>query len=546
MLCSGCSNADVFGSGEVDTIHVTVLSVDGLGSLDRYYVKLKASFNKQSFRTSIISNSPAPQTTINEHFQFFTSKLAGEIVAEIVEHKRVLPDKLLGFATFKLDEALLDCERRLALKIAGDSQRPDVELHIKALASGSPRRPSAGPEASNANAALPVARPTPSASGDAPVATTPVVPPTPTAVAPTPVIPIGPHTDDDHAPLPARPLLTSASAPAAARGTPLNKAATASLPPIVRRPTDRLDDFYLQEGELGRGGMSIVYLGQSKLLGHKVAIKVINKKLLRDPKELQLLQREIDIMRKLHHPNLLELYDVFETPDSLCLVMELASGGELFDAIIKRGGFYPEAEAARLIAQLLEAIKYCHSLGVAHRDLKPENLLLVERSTAHDQSEALKIADFGLAKDFAFEAMETQCGTPDYVAPEVILEDVYNQACDIWSIGVITYVVLCGSPPFYSSYDPPRQRDLFDKITKAQYEFFAPEWNSISADAKDFISKVLVVDANVRYTADQCLKHPWITKHRQAASDFKRSSHTFDYGKFKTYAGKYNKKYDKS
>jgi len=171
---------------------------------------------------------------------------------------------------------------------------------------------------------------------------------------------------------------------------------------------------------------------------------------------LALLEREIDIMKKLQHPNIIQLMEVVDTPDTLYLVLEFVSGGELFDAIVNKGS-YSETDAAKIVRQIMEAIQYVHSLGIAHRDLKPENLLL---SGEEGKADFIKIADFGLSKDFGEEQLSTSCGTPDYVAPEVLMGEPYDKSVDIWSIGVITYVLLCGFPPFYGD----SQKELFKAL----------------------------------------------------------------------------------
>jgi len=254
--------------------------------------------------------------------------------------------------------------------------------------------------------------------------------------------------------------------------------------------------------ELGRGGFSIVKEGTDKTNGEKVAIKFIEKKYV-DQEELKLLGREIDIMKKVQHRNVLRLIEIFETDNQLALVMELVNGGELFYKIVDKGS-YSEREARDIIRQLVEGVDYLHSKGIAHRDLKPENLLCSE----NNEGVVIKIADFGLSKAFSNgSVLDTHCGTPDYAAPEVLrMEGSYDKSVDLWSMGVITYVVLCGFPPFYGK----TQANLFEKILNADYDFPDPEWTNISEEAKDFIKHLLVLDIEKRYTTKQCLDHPWL------------------------------------
>jgi len=192
---------------------------------------------------------------------------------------------------------------------------------------------------------------------------------------------------------------------------------------------------------------------------------------------------------------------MYETPEKLYLIMELVTGGELFDKIVEKGS-YSEKEASTTVKKILKAVEYLHNSGIAHRDLKPENLLL----RSENDTEVM-LSDFGLSKIIGEETMmQTACGTPYYVAPEVLSATGYGPEVDVWSVGVITYLLLCGFPPFYGESLP----EVFEQIMKAEYDFPEPYWNEISIEAKDFISKLLVVDPSKRYSAKQALKHPWI------------------------------------
>jgi len=304
----------------------------------------------------------------------------------------------------------------------------------------------------------------------------------------------------------------------------------AVVEPVVEKPPKTIEEKYDMGKIIGKGAFSVVRIASRKTNGKKYAIKCISKKTIQKS-ELTLLEREMDIMKKLQHPNIIQLMEVLDTADTLFLVLEFAEGGELFDAIVNRG-FYSESDAAKIVYQILDAILYTHNHGIAHRDLKPENLLI-----AHDDGkELIKIADFGLSKEFGAEQMMTSCGTPDYVAPEVLSGEVYASGVDIWSIGVITYVLLCGFPPFFGE----TQKELFDNILSATFDFPNPEWKGVSTEAKNFISKMLVVDPDVRYSAEQCLQDPWITDNITIApkKDLKRLE-TFSVAKFKAYQEKY-------
>lgn len=254
------------------------------------------------------------------------------------------------------------------------------------------------------------------------------------------------------------------------------------------------------------GGFSVVKEATDKSTGIKYACKIIEKSAAEE--ELNLLQREIDIMSKLKHKNIIQLIEVFEDNEYLNLILELVTGGELFDQIVQRGS-YSERDAANIVKQILEAVMYMHSNGIAHRDLKPENLLC-----SGPANENIKVTDFGLSKDFGEGTLQTSCGTPDYVAPEVLRGAAYDNSVDIWSIGVITYILLCGFPPFYGNTD----QEIFEKILKAEYDFPSPDWDAISDDAKQFIKQILVLENNKRPTAQECLQHPWMLSNAQSTS----------------------------
>jgi len=271
--------------------------------------------------------------------------------------------------------------------------------------------------------------------------------------------------------------------------------------------------------EIGKGGFSVVHSAKKKSNGDVVAVKIIDKNPDHE-EELQLLQREIDIMRKLRHKNIIALHEVYDEPEKIYLVMELVTGGELFDQIVSKGT-YSERDAANTVRQILEAVEYMHANGIAHRDLKPENLLCSGPS-----NEIIKVTDFGLSKDFATGSLKTSCGTPDYVAPEVLKGQTYDNSVDIWSIGVITYILLCGFPPFYGTTD----QQIFEKILKGQYDFPSPDWDNISAEAKQFISSILVLDYNQRPSASDCLANNWIeSKASPATASDARNGKLTDY-----------------
>jgi len=255
--------------------------------------------------------------------------------------------------------------------------------------------------------------------------------------------------------------------------------------------------------ELGRGAFSLVKLGIDRKTGSKVAVKIIEKKNV-DGNYQKNVHNETDILKRINHPAIIKLIEMFETDEFLFLVMELTTGGELFDRIVAKGCYF-EDEAVELVRRIVDAIKYLHDNGICHRDLKPENLLL---GSAEDDVD-VRIADFGLSKIISKKMMmQTACGTPGYVAPEVLNATGYDKEVDMWSIGVITYILLCGFPPFYGNPMPK----LFEQILSGSFDYPADYWEHVSDDAIDFINHLLVVDRKERFTADQALAHPWLSR----------------------------------
>lgn len=271
----------------------------------------------------------------------------------------------------------------------------------------------------------------------------------------------------------------------------------------VQEPVHFLDKYILGP-VLGSGAYSNVHLATSRTKGEKFATKVVGRaNLSKDDEES--LRSEVEILMSLDHPCIVKLYEWFEEDDFYYLVLEMCDGGELFDRIVERC-VYTEETARDLVHRLLEAMVYCHDRNVMHRDLKPENLLLTSRS----DDAAIKLADFGFAKKIASGAalsVQSQCGTPGYVAPEILKRLPYGKAVDMWSTGVITYILLGGYPPFHDE----NQARLFNRIKKGKFVFHDEYWSNISPQAKDLISRMLTVDPEARITAAEALKHPWIT-----------------------------------
>jgi len=261
---------------------------------------------------------------------------------------------------------------------------------------------------------------------------------------------------------------------------------------------------------LGTGSFAVVKRAVAKKSGQEFAIKIIKKtKLSAD--ELNSVHDEVEIMHKIHHPHCIELIEMFESKQKIYMVMELLTGGELFDRIVSKGS-YSEREASQVVKSIASALNYLHGIGVAHRDLKPENLLY----QSPDFNSPIKLTDFGLAKYRAHSekelGMKTACGTPGYVSPEIVNNVRYTVKTDVWSLGVITYILLCGFPPFYSE----STFELYQQIKHGDYSFPNPYWSEISKEAKDLIRHMLCVDANKRFSAAQVLAHDWISSGQQS------------------------------
>jgi calcium-dependent protein kinase len=210
-------------------------------------------------------------------------------------------------------------------------------------------------------------------------------------------------------------------------------------------------------------------------------------------------------MKKMDHPNIIRLFETFEDHRNIYLVMELCEGGELFDRIIELGHL-TENQAAVLMQQMFRAVFYMHLNKIVHRDLKPENFLFLTKEPL--EKTPLKIIDFGLSCEFSEgQVMSTKAGTPYYVSPQV-LQGRYDEACDVWSCGVIMYILLCGYPPFYGDTDA----QVLKKVREGTFTFNQADWRNISEDAKDLIRKLLAFNPKDRFTAEQALNHVWLQK----------------------------------
>uniref|UniRef100_A0A8C2G8W7 Serine/threonine-protein kinase DCLK2 n=1 Tax=Cyprinus carpio TaxID=7962 RepID=A0A8C2G8W7_CYPCA len=258
---------------------------------------------------------------------------------------------------------------------------------------------------------------------------------------------------------------------------------------------------------IGDGNFAVVKECVERSTGKEFALKIIDKNKCRGKEHL--IESEVAVLRRVKHPNIIMLIEEVDTPTELYLVMELVKGGDLFDAITSSTK-YTERDASVMVFNLAAALKYLHRMCIVHRDIKPENLLVCEYPNG---IKSLKLGDFGLAT-VVEGPLYTVCGTPTYVAPEIISESGYGLKVDIWAAGVITYILLCGFPPFRSEKN--LQEDLFDQILVGHLEFPSPFWDNITDSAKDLIGHMLQVNVEARYTAEDVLSHPWITENDAA------------------------------
>jgi len=263
---------------------------------------------------------------------------------------------------------------------------------------------------------------------------------------------------------------------------------------------EEVTEKYIIRQVVGDGNFAVVRLCYHKQTRKEFAVKIIDKAKCQGKEHM--IESEIAILSTVQHPNIILLHEVFDFQLEKFLIMELVSGGDLFDAIasdIK----YSEKVARDMVKDLADALQYLHDRMICHRDIKPENLLVIERQ----HTKSLKLADFGLAVSVR-EPLFTVCGTPTYVAPEILAETGYGVKVDVWAVGVILYILLCGYPPFSSRTN--NQEELFDQILSGLFEFNSPDWDEVSYPAKELISWSLVVDPLQRYSAKEILQHPWV------------------------------------
>ncbi|CAM8960762.1 unnamed protein product [Rhodiola kirilowii] len=271
---------------------------------------------------------------------------------------------------------------------------------------------------------------------------------------------------------------------------------------VLQTETGNIKEHYTFGRKLGQGQFGTTFLCVEKTTGKEYACKTIAKRKLLTDEDVEDVRREIQIMHHLAgHTNVVSIKGAYEDPMAVHLVMELCAGGELFDRIIKRG-HYTERKAADLTRVIVGVVEACHSLGVMHRDLKPENFLFVNQQ----EDSLLKTIDFGLSMFFKpGDKFSDVLGSPYYVAPEV-LRKRYGPEADVWSAGVILYILLSGVPPFWAE----SEEGIFEQVLHGELDFSSDPWPSISESAKDLVRRMLVRDSKKRLTAYEVLCHPWI------------------------------------
>lgn len=271
---------------------------------------------------------------------------------------------------------------------------------------------------------------------------------------------------------------------------------------VLPYQTPRIGEHYTLGKKLGQGQFGTTYLCTENATGHEYACKSIPKRKLFCKEDYDDVWREIQIMHHLsEHPYVVRIKGTFEDNLFIHIVMEVCKGGELFDRIVQKG-HYTEKKAAQLMKTIVKVVEACHSLGVMHRDLKPENFLF---DSPHEDAK-LKATDFGLSIFYKpGQYFSDVVGSPYYVAPEV-LHKYYGPEIDVWSAGVILYILLCGVPPFWAETD----NGIFKQILKGKIDFESEPWPQISDSAKDLVKKMLTRNPRERLTAHQVLCHPWI------------------------------------
>jgi serine/threonine protein kinase len=294
-------------------------------------------------------------------------------------------------------------------------------------------------------------------------------------------------------------------------------------------------EYHIQK-TLGAGNFASVKLAICKSSGSKFALKCIDrKKMVGGSARAEAVRDEINILQSVSHPNIIKIHKNYETDSTIFLVLELVEGGELFDFIVKRGDQgLAEGSAREIFRQIVDAVAYLHNQGISHRDLKlrlrlfvivyffnfffvrPENILLGKQPVDDSGPFVVKLSDFGLSRLVGqSNLMQTMCGTPSYLAPEVLSQGSYGVSCDVWSMGVVLYILISGRHPFDES-----SNGVLDRIKRADYSMDDRVWQDASAEVMDCIRRCLVADPATRITAAQLLEHPFLTGKPMPAAVF--------------------------
>ena len=276
-------------------------------------------------------------------------------------------------------------------------------------------------------------------------------------------------------------------------------------------------DIYEVKKKLGCGKFGLVKLGIDKKTGQKVAIKIMKKSSM-DSSDLELVRTEIEILKICQHPNIIRLYNVFENVDYMYIIMEYCSGGDLFSYLEKRHFRISEERASTIIHKMSTAVYYMHSFGVAHRDLKPENVLM----TSEDEDSDIRILDFGLSKILGhYEKCDEPYGTLTYCAPEIIIDEPYSKAVDLWSLGIMTYLMVSGKLPFNAE----DENEIARQVVYDEPDFTKnPIWKSITPECKDFIKRLLEKDQYNRMKIKELLENKWIKMYDKSKYTERRKS----------------------
>ena len=308
------------------------------------------------------------------------------------------------------------------------------------------------------------------------------------------------HSQQSVSSSPSRISSTTAPIPMTGNGGNISSSSSELSPNGLRTEFDQL---FLLQDVIGMGSTSVCHKCVRKSDGKEFACKVIDKKQI-EMKFSGLLDQfyiEIKVLQMLKHPNIIHLEEAFDTPDRIYIVMETMQGGELFDYVVEKGTL-SEEEASVLVRKITSAVAHMHETDVIHRDLKPENLLLTSKGPRAE----VKLIDFGLAKIMKEDTARSFLGTRGYLAPEMLQRAAYDKSIDVWSLGIIVFVLLCGCLPFDDDSAKVSEQDA-----KKKFALRFPRWAmNISNSAKDLLQKLLNIDPKSRITAQQALTHPWV------------------------------------